>query len=115
MDLKKIIIVCIALMILTPSFSFAFENDSFGSSPSSSPDDFSSFDSSPSGSGQAEMSDTLTDNSNNYDFSNLEETISDALLQEESPEELDYSDDMSMLAGISTESPSLSLSALTSA
>ena len=110
MTFKKIIIICIAFMILTPSFSFAFEAE-----PSSSSSDSSSaFDSFPSENNKAGKSDALTEISDNYDVLNLEEINLDTLLQEENFENPDsFEEIMSMAAGITTVEPDADLSSLT--
>ncbi|MCL2550161.1 MAG: hypothetical protein FWE78_04460, partial [Methanimicrococcus sp.] len=110
MNFKKIIAICIVLMILTPSFSFAFEAEPSGSSYGRS----STSDSSQPDSNQNVKTDMVTENFDNYDFSDSEEINSDVLLKEENLEEFDSLDDEPLRSGITTEDPSLSFSALTS-
>ncbi|MCL2549568.1 MAG: FG-GAP-like repeat-containing protein, partial [Methanimicrococcus sp.] len=110
MDLKKFITFCIALMILTPSFSFALEAEPSDSSSGS----FSSLDSSPSETARASKSDGVTENFDNYTFSDLEETNLDGLLQEENLGIFDSDETMSMMAGVTSAGPEFDLSSLTS-
>jgi len=108
MDLKKIIVVCIALMILTPSFSFAIESEPSDSSSGS----YSVFDLSPFENNQVALN--TVENSDNYDVSDSEETNPDALLQEENLENLDtFEAIMPMATGITTIEPDADLSSLT--
>ena len=118
MYLKKIITICIALMILTPSFSFALETDPSGSSSGSistsgsSSDSSSSSNSFSSENNQTEKSNSGIENSDQNNPSDLEETEKtnlDSLLQEE---ELESFEETISMAAVTTD-PEISLSSLT--
>ena len=105
MNLKKIIVVCIALMIITPSFSFAFEAEPSETSSGS-------FSISESENVQ-DVKDFTTENfDQTSDLSDLEEANLDAALQEENLESLD-SEEMMTMAATTTTDPSIDPSSLT--
>ena len=115
MDLKKIIIVCIALMILTPSFSVALEAEPSGSSSGSSSGN-SAPASSPRDSNPTEKSGAMTENFETSNLLNLEENEEmnlDAFLNDENLE-IDPLDETMSMNSITTPGPDGSLSSLTS-
>ena len=121
MYLKKIIAICIALMILTPSFSFALETDPSGSSSGSistsgsSSDSSSSSDSFSSESNSAEKSDPMIKNADNFDDSNqsLDSLENENQQESEENEEPEIQGIQMMAASITTETPEMDTASLT--